>query len=424
MWLSILITFLVFLILASGFLSATETAFFSLSAMKIRAFKEGKDKRGNLAANLISKPRNLLVTIIMLNVILGILVQNVVSSIFGVLSGWLLNVGVPLVLTLVFGEVIPKSLSLSNNAKVACFVAPAITIIEKVMAPLRNVITFITAGMSYVMFFFLKKEKEVSLDELKVALRTSKKFGFLNPEEAKLIRGYLNLDDDLIKEIMNPRQEIIAFDIEEPISKLKDLFMDQECTRIPVYHKNLENILGIIWSGVFFLHQEEIHKGEDLKPFLKKPFFVPESTPAKLLINQFYERDEVMAIVVDEYGSISGVVTLEDLVEVVVGQIADRRDEKILYTKAGEDVIIASGKMELAEFEEIFDVHLDSENNMATIGGWLMEKLGDIPKEGTKFVTDEFLFHVLSSDQKRIRRVYIRKLYPIQKKKVKKVGHE
>ena len=129
-----------------------------------------------------------------------------------------------------------------------------------------------------------------------------------------------------------------------------------------------------------------------------------------------------MAIVVDEYGSISGVVTLEDLVEVVVGQITDRRDEKILYTKAGEDVIIASGKMELAEFEEIFDVHLDSENNMATIGGWLMEKLGDIPKEGTKFVTDEFLFHVLSSDQKRIRRVYIRKLYPIQKKKMKRIS--
>lgn len=424
MLLSILIIFLVLLILASGFLSATETAYFSLSAMKIRAFKEGKDKRGNLVAQLIGKPRNLLVTIIMLNVMLGILVQNVVASIFGSLSGWLLNVGVPLALTLVFGEVIPKSLSLSNNAKVACAVAPTISVIEKIVGPLRSVVTVITAGMSYVMFFFLKKEKEVSLEELKVALRTSKKFGFLNPEEAKLIRGYLNLDDDLIKEIMSPRQEIIAFNIDDDISKLKDLFMDQECTRIPVYHKNLENILGIIWSGVFFLHQKKIETGEDLKSFLKKPFFVPESTQAKVLISQFYERDEVIAIVVDEYGSISGVVTLEDLVEVVVGQIADRRDEKILYTKAGEDVIIASGKMELAEFEELFDVHLDSKNNMATIGGWIMEKLGDIPKEGTKLVTEEFLFHVLSSDQKRVRRVYIRKLHPVQKKKSKKAVYE
>lgn len=419
MWLGILITLLVFLILGSGFLSATETAFFSLSTMKIRAFKEGKDKRGNLVARLIAKPRNLLVTIIMLNVILNILVQNVVASIFGTLSGWLLNVGVPLGLTLIFGEVIPKSLSLGSNAKVACMAAPIISVVERAVAPLRNVITFVTAGVSYVMFFFLKKENQVSLDELKVALKTSKKFGFLNPEEAKLMRGYLNLDDDLIKEIMNPRQEIIAFDIEDDIHHLTHLFIDQECTRVPVYHKNLENIIGILWSGVFFLHQKEIKVGQDLKPFLKKTFFVPESTPAKVLLNQLHERGEVMAMVVDEYGSISGVVTLEDLVEVVIGQIADRRDEKILYTKAGEDVIIASGKMELAEFEEVFDVHLDSENNMATIGGWLMEKLGDIPKEGTKFVTDEFLFHVLSSDQKRVRRVYIRKLHPIQKKRGK-----
>lgn len=417
MWLSILITLLVLLILASGFLSATETAFFSLSTMKIRAFQEGKDKRAYLVAKLMSKPRRLLVTIIMLNVMLGILIQNVVASIFGTMSGWLLNVGVPLGLTLIFGEMIPKSLSLSHNAKVACMAAPVINVLEKAIAPLRNTISWITSGLSYVMFFFLKKESEVSLDELKVALKTSKKFGFLNPEEAKLVRGYLNLEEDLIKEIMNPRQDIIAFEIHDDINKLKSLFIDQECTRVPVYQDNLENIVGIIWSSVFFLHQKKIKTGADLKPFLKKTFFIPESTPAKMLINQFYERGEVMAIVVDEYGSISGIVTLEDLVEVVVGQIADRRDEKILYTRAGEDVIIASGKLELAEFEEIFDVHLDSANNMATIGGWLMERLEDIPKEGTKVVTDEFLFHVLSSDQKRVRRVYIRKLYPVAKKK-------
>lgn len=416
MWLTLLITLLVLLILASGFLSATETAFFSLSTMKIRAFKEGKDKKGYLVARLISKPRSLLVTIIMLNVMLGIFIQNVVASIFGTLSGWLLNVGVPLGLTLIFGEMIPKSLALSHNAKVACLMAPVINVLEKGIAPLRNGISWITSGISYVMFFFLRKGNEVSLEELKVALRTSKKFGFLNPEEAKLIRGYLNLDDDLIKEIMNPRQDIIGFEIHDDINVLNSLFVDQECTRIPVYQNNLENIIGIIWSSVFFLHQKKIKTGADLIPFLRKTFFVPESTPAKMLINQFYERNEVMAIVVDEYGSISGIVTLEDLVEVVVGQIADRRDEKILYTRAGEDVIIASGKLELAEFEEIFDVHLDSENNMATVGGWLMERVGDIPKEGTKVVTDEFLFHVLSSDQKRVRRVYIRKLHPVQKK--------
>ncbi len=414
----LLIFLLILLIISSAFLSATETAFFSLSTMKVKSFEEGADPRGKLVARLLSRPRSLLVTIIMVNIILGILIQNVVANIFGNLAGWLLNVGVPLVLTLVFGEVIPKSLSIVHNDKVALFMAKTIDRVEKILAPLRILITWITTGISHLVFFFLRKESEVSLDELKVALKTSKKFGFLNLEEAKLARGYLNLDDDLIKEIMTPMQDIIAFDINDEISRLKDLFITQECSRIPVYNKNLENIVGIIWSGVFFLHQDQIKEGADLEKFVRKPFFVPESTPAKILMSQFYEKDEIMAIVVDEYGSISGLVTLEDLVEVVVGQIIDRRDEKVLYTKAGDDVVIASGKMELADFEEIFDVHLDSENNMATIGGWLTERLGDIPKEGSKYVCDEFLFHILSSDQKRIRRVYIRKLDQAEIKKI------
>jgi len=415
-----LIILLAFLVCCSAFLSATETAFFSLSTMKIRSFEDGEDPKGKLVAKLISRPRNLLVTIIMFNVILGILIQNVVANIFGNFAGWLLNVGVPLVLTLVFGEVIPKSLSLLHNDKVATKVVGVVNRVEKIVSPFRKAIIVITNAISHVMFFFLKKENEVSLDELKVALRTSKKFGFLNSEEAKLIRGYLNLDDDLIKEIMTPRQSIVGFDINQDISILKDLFIDQECSRIPVYDKNLENIIGILWSGVFFLHQHEIITKEDLKRFVKKPFFVSESTPAKVLFSQFYEKEEVMAIVVDEYGSICGLVTLEDLVEIVVGQIIDRRDEKVLYTKAGDDVIIASGKMELGDFEELFDIHLNSENNMATIGGWLTEKLGDIPKEGDKLFQEGFLFHVLSSDQKRVRRVYIRKLNPTERKKLTK----
>jgi putative hemolysin len=132
-----------------------------------------------------------------------------------------------------------------------------------------------------------------------------------------------------------------------------------------------------------------------------------------------YDRKESIAIVVDEYGSVSGLITLEDLVEVVVGEIADRRDVKARFTRAGEDVIITSGKFELAEFEEVFGKELFSENNVVTIGGWLTEQLGDIPKTGTKYVTEEFLFHVLASEPTRVKRVYIRRLKkpPMKKKK-------
>ncbi len=410
MTLTVLIIALFLLISFSAVLSSSETALFSLSSMKVRAFKHGKDPRGHSIAKLLARPRKLMVTILMLNVVMNILVQNVVSSIFGTFSTWLLTVGVPLVLTLVFGEVIPKSIALLKNSQIAYRVAPFLLFIEKVLKPVRNVITFITSRISRLFFFFLHKEKEISLDEMKYALRTSTQHGVLGKEEAKLVRGYLNLEDDHVKEMMCPRQEILFFDIHDPLSKLIHIFVDEECAQIPVCDSSLEKVLGIMTSGSFFMHHHRIKTTMDLLPFLKKVHFIPESMLCKTLLREMYEKQESMMIIVDEYGSVTGLITLEDLVELVIGQITDRREEKSKYTRIGEDVLISSGKLELIELEELFDVHLESPNNMATVGGYLIEQLGDIPKSGTKFKIGKLLFHVLAADVNRVRRIYIRHL--------------
>ena len=385
--------------------------------MKVRAFRQGKDPRGNLIARLLAQPRQLLVTILMLNVLMNILVQNVVSGIFGIYSSWWLSVGLPLGLTLIFGEILPKSVAYAKNSAIAYRVAPILRATEWFLKPIRNTITFVTGGMSRFFFFYLRKEKEISIEELKYALHTSRKTGVVGDEEAKLIRGYLNLEDDLVKELMCPRGEVIYFDINEPLSKLIHLFVDDECTRVPICNGNLENVLGIMSSGSFFLHRERIQTAHELIPFLRKVKFIPESMVGRTLLQQFYEQEETMMMVVDEYGSVSGLITLEDLVETVIGQIADRRDNKSHYTRSSDDIIIASGKLELTEFEELFDIHLESPNNMATIGGWLTEILGDIPKSGTKIEKRGFLFHILASDHNRVRRVYIRRLKLKKKKK-------
>jgi len=234
-----------------------------------------------------------------------------------------------------------------------------------------------------------------------------------------LVRGFLGLQEAQVKELMRPREEVIFFDIDEPLSKLVHLFVDQECSRIPVCQNTLDNVLGIMTGRLFFLYRDNLNTAEDLLPILKKPFYVPESIPAQALLRQMYDRKESLAIVVDEYGSVCGLISLEDLVEAVVGEIADRRDEKSRYTKAGEDTLIASGKLELAEFEEIFDYPLNSENNLVTLGGWITEQLGDIPKVGTKLIREGFLFQVLAADSRRIRRIYIRRIKSagIKKKK-------
>ncbi|HSW86007.1 MAG TPA: hemolysin family protein [Rhabdochlamydiaceae bacterium] len=413
----ILISVLIFLICCSAFFSASETALFSLSSMKVKAYKQDPDKRKQLVALLLSRPRELLVTIIMVNTIVNILVQNIVSTIFGDYSTWFINVGVPLALTLIFGEVIPKSIGLANNSTFSYKVAKPLAAIQRLLLPIRKLLSGIISFVSSFMFFFLEKEKEISVDELQHALKTSKQYGVLNEDEAQLVQGYLNLEESNVKEFMRPREDIIFYDTDEALSKLIHLFVDQECSRLPVCKESLDNILGIISSRIFFLHRPSLNTTEDLLRYVRKPFFVPETMHAKALLSQLYDRKESQAIVVDEYGSVSGLITLEDLVEQVVGEISDRRDEKYKFTRAKEDVIIASGKLELSEFEAIFSVPLISNSNMVTIGGWLTEQLGDIPKTGTKFTTDAFFFHVLAADPNRVRRVYIRRLKPSAKKK-------
>lgn len=255
------------------------------------------------------------------------------------------------------------------------------------------------------------------MDELRHAMRASHAGGILNNEEAELIKGYLNLEEASVREVMRPREEVLSFDLDDPIERLLHLFVDQEVSRIPICKNGVDEVIGIMTADTYFLHKKEIQTTQDLLSWVHKPYFVPETLPARTLLRQLYEKHEPLALVVDEYGSITGLISLEDLVEIVIGEIADRRDEKQPYTRSNEEVIIASGKLELAEIEEIFGVALPSDN-MMTIGGWLTEQLGDIPKTGTKLTAHNLFFHVLAADPNRVRRVYIRLLKtPPTKKK-------
>ena len=230
------------------------------------------------------------------------------------------------------------------------------------------------------------------------------------PIESELIGGTLDLQHSHVKEHMRPREEILSYDIQEPLSQLLDLFIEKEITRIPICDGDLENLKGVLTARQFFFQQNQIKSGKDLLSILKKPYYVPESTRAWTALRNLRERGVSLAMVVDEYGSISGLITQEDLAEAVIGEIVDARDTKSLYTRSSEDVIIASGRMELGEFEELFGIALKSKENIVTLGGWLIEQLGDIPVTGTKYATDEFLFYVLAAEPNRIRRIYVRRL--------------
>lgn len=393
----------------SGYFSATETALFSLPSSKVKTFALSKELRKQTIASLLSRPRDLLVTVFILNTLVNILLQNVSSAAFGEAGGWMFKVAIPFAVTLVLGEIIPKYIGIQNNMALSIATAPTINFIQNLIGPIRRLTIAITAPISRILFFFLKKNESISKEELRHVMKTSEEHGVLDEEEAELVWGYLNLQDSDVREVMRPREEILYYNIKEPLSKLTYLIADQHCSRLPVCNDTIDEMLGIISAKEYFLKKESVYQPEDLVRYLAKPYYVPENTPAPLLLRRLEEKGQEIALVVDEYGSVSGLITYEDLVEVVVGNISDKRDTKSLFTKAGENEIIASGKMELSDFNDFFGVDLESPNNMVTIGGWLTETMGEIPKSGQQFESHGFFFQVLSSDATRIKRLYIRK---------------
>lgn len=404
----LILTVIAILALASAFVSSSQTALLSLSQTHVKAWKNSSESRKNLVATLLLKPRELLVTLFMLDVLVNLLIQNVSSSYFGEAASWIFRVGFPLVITLFIGEIIPKSIGFAHNTKIAYRVAPTVSWIMRIIKPIRSALTLITSYVSRIIFFFLRKPADISREELHILLKSQEVSNMLTKEEAELIDGYLSLQEASVKDLMWPREDVIYYSLEEPLTKLVHLFVEEDCSQIPVCGKDLDDLYGVITARQFFLYQDSILKPEDLKPFLAAAFFVPETIRARSLMRQFPRKNESLAMVVDEYGSIAGLIAYEDLVEAIIGDIQDLRDKKSLYTRGGQKIIIASGKLELTVFEGIFHHPLKSQMN--TLGGWLIEQFGDIPKVGQQIVKEGFLFQILAADPNRIKRIYVKKL--------------
>ncbi len=404
------ITLLFLFTFASGFLSFSQIALFSLSSPQLKLYKQGENKRQQLISSMLARPRDLLVTLLFCEVCVNIMIQNTAANYFGAFSGWGLKVGIPFGITLLFGDILPKTLALPYNSKIAYRVVPFIALLEKLLGPLRHFITTVTTYISRTLFFFLKQNPQTTKEEMRYLLESSKKSGILHQDEAEWIQGYLSLGNRTVKEHMRPREEILAYNISDPLSKLTYYFKEKGRTLIPVYKNDLQNMLGLLSAEDYFKERTTIEKGSDLTKLLKKPYYVPETLLARSLLHRFLQKHEAMGIVVDEYGSIKGVIRKEDLYEEIIGKIADHHEEQIHYSQAGKNAYIANGKLELTEFEKLFQAKLPTATNRVTIGGWLTEKLGDIPKSGTTYTWKGFLFQILAAEPNRIQRVYIRKV--------------
>jgi CBS domain containing-hemolysin-like protein len=413
MHLAVVLILIIALTAASSLFSGSEIAFFSLTSSRVKAYRHQLDPRKRLIARLLAEPKNLLVTIFLLNTITNVLVQNLTSDLFPLDGGWALKVGIPLALILIFGELLPKYIGLLYNEPISYQTAPIYDFLEKISKPIRYAITEFADFFSRILFCFLRAEEPLSPEELEHALVASEGRGLIHKDEVEFVKGYLSLEEKQVRDLMIPRNEVPYYDITLPLSKLIFLFSTLPEVLVlrgeeePSAARN-EQIIGIIRARDYFAHEPAIREAKDILKIISRPFFIPETSSAKMLLQLLLQQDKNAAVAVDEYGDFSGFIGRNELVE-VLSKPKESPEVSDDFVKVSPNAIIAAGKMPLEDVRELFSCDLESEHHSLTIGGYITEILGHIPKSGTTLEKESLTFRIIAAEPTHILKVYIQK---------------
>ncbi len=412
-----LLLFLAILLGFSAFFSGSETALFSLNRLTVEKLKYTKPERGSIIARLLSKPRRLLVSIVVGNMLVNILSstlgERLSASLFssGPFSSvsWIFSAVVMTFVILIVGEVSPKVLAINKAEKISLAIAPAISVLEKVVAPLRVVVTFVSdLIISIFQHHPMPGDTPLTKEELETALYLGSREGTLNGEEKEMISEIFKLGDKTVRQLMTPRNEIVSFEVDTPLAEIAVVIKEQEYSRIPIYSGKVENVIGILYPKDLVMARARGDERLELGDFLRKPYFVPETMKAARLLKEFLERKIHVALVVDEYGGISGLITLDDLVEEIVGEIIERGEVPPEYTVINTDTVQIKGRLELEFINEEFGLDLAGGKNV-TLGGFLCECLGHIPQSGEVYQDGDIQFTVVDRKSRRIGQVLIQR---------------
>lgn len=410
-----LLLFLAILLVFSAFFSGSETALFSLNRLTVEKLKHTQPERGSIISRLLSNPRRLLVSIVggnmLVNILSSTLAERLSSGIFssGPLSSlaWIFSTIVMTFVILILGEVVPKVFAINRAESFSLTIAPAISILEKVVTPLRVVVNFVS---DLIISIFQNKplsgDTPLTKEELTTALYLGSREGTLNGDEKEMISEIFKLGDKTVSQLMTPRNEIVSFEVDIPLEHIAGVIKEKEYSRIPIYSGKVENVIGILYPKDLVMARARGDASLELGDFLRKPYFVPEIMKAARLLKEFLERKIHIALVVDEYGGISGLITLDDLVEEIVGEIRERGETPPEYTVIDMDTIQLKGRLELEFINEEFGLNLVGEKNV-TLGGLLCERLGHIPQPGEVYQERDIRFAVVDLKGRRIGQVLI-----------------
>lgn len=411
----IAIVILLVLLLFSALISGSEVAFFSLTPSEKENLNDEKSKTATHIAKLLGSPKKLLATILISNnfINVGIIIISgfAIDAIFNLTSiPYWLNfiiqvVGITFVL-LLFGEVIPKIYATKNAFKLARLMASPLTILKKVISPFSSLLIFSTSLFDKNI---KRKSLDVSVEELSQALDLTDDIPE-NHEEHKILKGIVKFGETSVKQIMKPRLDVVAIKNDTPYKEVIQTIMETGHSRIPVYEDSFDHVLGLLYIKdlIPFIDEKENYQW---LPLIRNPFFVPENKKLDDLLKEFQDKKIHLAIVVDEYGGTSGIITLEDVLEEIVGEINDEFDvDDVAYSKLDENTYIFDGKTSLNDIDKILSLEQDLllsdiTNEADTLAGLVIESAGKIPQKNEKIIIPHFTFIIEAADKRRVKRV-------------------
>ncbi len=408
------LTVLILLLICSALISGSEVAYFSLSPSDIDKFKREKSKISNRIMKLIDMPERLLGSILISNnfvnvgivIISNYIINKIVNLSEAMVIGFVLQVVIITFLLLLFGEILPKIYATQFAIKFARVMAMPLTILDKIFKPLSLVLI---SSTSIIQKKFSRLKEDISMDDLSEVLDLP---STEITEDKEILKGIVRFGNIDAKEIMKARMDIFAINIDTKFTKLLPGIISSGYSRIPVYIESLDNIKGMLYIKDLLPH---MHKPNTFRwqSLIRPPYFVPETKKIDNLLEEFQAKKIHMAIVLDEYGGTYGLITLEDILEEIVGEITDEYDEEEeTFKKLGENVFLFEGKTQLNDFYKItrseINVFDKVKGEADTLAGLILEIKGEIPMKNDVIKYSHFVFNITSVDNRRIIEVEVR----------------
>ena len=422
------IIILILLTLVNAFFAASEMAIVSMDKKKLLTLSEQGDKRAIKVEKLLKEPSKFLSTIQVGITFAGFFTSA--SAAVGLshkFGNFLENLSVPFAyrvsfvlitvilafFSLVFGELVPKRIALQNAEKFALFSVGTINFVYKIMSPFVYLLSLSTNVILKIFSIPTSGvEAKVTLEEIKSIVEVGQEQGIINPTEREMIDGVISFDDVLAEEVMTARTEVFMIDIDEPDKDFETL-MQMRYSRVPVYEDDIDNIIGILYIKDFFLEAYKVgFKNVNIRSILRPAYFIPERKNINDLFLELKNSRNQMAVLIDEYGGFTGIVTMEDLIEEVMGEIDDEYEKKTnpAIKKIDDRHFIATGACEIEDVNNACNLKLDENSeDYDTLGGMLMYLLGYIPNDGEKLTIEDngVIYNILSIYEHRVKKVRI-----------------